>query len=363
MKENKTVFKEFIQVSRSDIDFIEDLLERSNNISSSDGMDLEREGVDRNSLIRSYTAKFKDGCEADIKLVSTDDDLYIDAILFDEQGHELIVFDPCYEFLGDFEFELEKDGQVIIYKLVLVEALEEIEKHPGLNGRTVLMKTHAGSYNYNLLTAISDLDYKIYIAPSFDDLYLGNSFVSNVEISGADCDFQDIRRLSNLLRKSNINFIEGLFSREIILTENQEIRTLLLELIGMREEIASINLSYLYDSCMGMSFNKEKLALKRVYEEMSKKDLMTSYRVLDFLQRYYRTGFKDFERAIRYTNDERDNILRFRSQDIDDSLLELKRKRSDVEALRNEYKKALNEETDRKMNHILKEIIFTLIKR
>ncbi len=57
----------------------------------------------------TYTCKFLNGIEADIKVVNADSP-YIDAILFDENGFELSVLEPEFERLdGQYIFYLDKD--------------------------------------------------------------------------------------------------------------------------------------------------------------------------------------------------------------------------------------------------------------
>lgn len=50
-----------------------------------------------------FTACFEDGMEADIKMVW--DGAYIDSVLFDPNGHEVMVLEPAYEPIeGEYPF-------------------------------------------------------------------------------------------------------------------------------------------------------------------------------------------------------------------------------------------------------------------
>lgn len=62
----------------------------------------------RNETIDAFTAKFKNGFEADIKLCNADTP-FIDSILNDEQGCEVYTPDVSYELLGKYEFVFEND--------------------------------------------------------------------------------------------------------------------------------------------------------------------------------------------------------------------------------------------------------------
>ncbi len=42
-------------------------------------------------------------------------------------------------------------------------------------GRPVVLEALSGSHNYNLNTPTSDRDYKVFVAPTFSDLYRGST--------------------------------------------------------------------------------------------------------------------------------------------------------------------------------------------
>ena len=83
-------------------------------------------GLKRDETI-TYTAHFEDDFEADIKVVICDgeDTPYIDAILFDDSGCELITCEPMVGPLeGEYSFYLDvsRDEPDIYY--VVIEAAE-----------------------------------------------------------------------------------------------------------------------------------------------------------------------------------------------------------------------------------------------
>lgn len=122
-------------------------------------------------------------------------------------------------------------------------------------GRTVVLKSLVGSYSANLNTPASDKDYKYFVAPSFDDLYTGKMFATASVSDTLDYDVHDIRKLANLLWKSNLNFIGALFHMEYIDDG-------LFWLHDHADELASMNLPYLYSATMGMHFEKMSTLLK-----------------------------------------------------------------------------------------------------
>lgn len=171
------------------------------------------------------------------------------------------------------------------------------------------MKALVGSHNYNLSTEQSDKDYKVFIAPTFEDLYLGKRFHKQTVTSTEDNDVHDIRKLIDLFFKSNINFLEVLASTELIIPQgNPEIE----EIFSMRKEIFKINLPYLYNACKGMHIQKMNLLDKASegnqyllenfgYET---KQAQHAYRCLKFIVDFAETDFEDFEGALKYTGED-----------------------------------------------------------
>jgi predicted nucleotidyltransferase len=117
-------------------------------------------------------------------------------------------------------------------------------------GRQEVIKVIVGSHNYNLNTETSDKDYKFFVAPTFNDLYYSKMFSSGEQSDEFDYTVHDIRQLGNLLWKSNINFIEVLFSISAIHDVG------LSALFNENEKWASMNLPAFYSATRGMSFQK-----------------------------------------------------------------------------------------------------------
>jgi uncharacterized protein len=184
--------------------------------------------------------------------------------------------------------------------------------------RKVLLQCLVGSHNYNLNNEDSDKDYKMFVAPTFDDLYYNNHFCNDVLTPEADYNYHDIRKLSHLFWKSNINFVEILFSNEVhIFNTNPDIIILIENIYGMRNDIASMNLPYFYEACMGMHHNKMKMINKGTIGTQhlvdkfgyDTKQALHAYRLLDFLNRFYDNDFTDFKKAITYDEEEREFML------------------------------------------------------
>ena len=80
--------------------------------------------------------------------------------------------------------------------------------------RPIVIKALVGSHNYNLNTPESDEDWKFFVAPTFDDLYFGKRWSGGNHSEELDYSAHDIRQLADLLWKSNLNFLEVLFSKK-----------------------------------------------------------------------------------------------------------------------------------------------------
>lgn len=167
-----------------------------------------------------------------------------------------------------------------------------------LEDRDVAFKCLVGSHNYNLVTDKSDKDYKVFLYPSFDDMFENSEIKDTHTSDKLDLQWCDIRKLPLMLYKSNVSFLETLFSQEF--THNDSLYSVLRK---HNEEIARMNLPYLYESCMGM-FNKNvKLFEKEVKKgrpERAYKHASSAMRIADFIFRYKESGYRKFGYSIWY---------------------------------------------------------------
>ena len=49
-----------------------------------------------------------------------------------------------------------------------------------INNRVPVLKALVGSHNYNLNTPESDKDYKLFVLPTFDDLYSREDYTASI---------------------------------------------------------------------------------------------------------------------------------------------------------------------------------------
>lgn len=177
--------------------------------------------------------------------------------------------------------------------------------------RKVLLQALTGSHNYNLATEGSDKDYKIFTAPTFDDLYTGNRYKKNIITDTVDKDIKDIRQLPELLWKSNIAYMEILFSNNIASIHK------LNPLLDVKDEIARINLPQLFKSTGGMHNERLKRLEKPTDGTQhlvdmygyNTKEAMHDIRSMKLLVDFEANGFTNYEEALRYDDYERQAIL------------------------------------------------------
>ena len=113
-----------------------------------------------------------------------------------------------------------------------------------------------GSQNYGMADENSDIDSKMLVLPSMSDLVLNNKPFNKVHIMQNDehCDMKDVREYFKIFRKSNINFVEILFTDYWIV--NEKYQDIWLGLRARAEELARYN-PYAAVSCMkGMASEK-----------------------------------------------------------------------------------------------------------
>lgn len=180
-----------------------------------------------------------------------------------------------------------------------------VSKKNKIAGREVLIQSLVGSQNYNLNTAESDKDYKIFVMPNFEDLYYGKKYQTDILTTEADYSVHDIRKLVDLLFKSNINYVEALASKSIMTSSYHDE---LDEIVRLRHEIFNMNLSNFFQSCYGM--HKQKMGLLGKGTEGTQhlvdqfgydtKQALHSYRIMKVIVDYEASGFTDMDSAIRY---------------------------------------------------------------
>lgn len=194
-----------------------------------------------------------------------------------------------------------------------------------VHNRVPVLKVLVGSHNYNLNTPESDKDYKLFVLPTFDDLYSGKDYTQSILSDEEDMVIHDLRKLSHLFYKSNANYLEVLYSKDlqILLPKEHKSYQDLIELINKREDICKMNMPYLFNACKGMyrSYRRAMFNKNSDYVESlgyAPKQAMGAYRIMDFLSRYKQfiriNAQHPFALAIDYFDDnEKYELLNIRN--------------------------------------------------
>lgn len=178
-----------------------------------------------------------------------------------------------------------------------------------------VFKAAVGSKNYNLNIEGSDDDYKLFVIPTFEHLYKGEFISKSIVSQEKDINVVDIRNLPMLMKKSNVNFTEVLFSKDCKIY-----RDTFNNILYHREEIARMNLPYLFSACVGMAYQRHGKIRDKVSGEFKPKNAYQSIRILDFLVRYRGNEFESFGDAMRYQDDDpmRRIILSIRNNEVNE---------------------------------------------
>ena len=157
----------------------------------------------------------------------------------------------------------------------------------------IVMLALTGSQNYNLDTPASDMDTKLTVLPTLEDIISNKPAVSTTHIreDKEHTDFKDLRLMLPTLLKQNVNYVEQLFATQYII--NQDYEEEIEELKEIREEIARFCPTKCIMTMYGIAMNKQG----RIFRELpDKKDIFTFgynpkeamqlFRIEEFMQRY-----------------------------------------------------------------------------
>lgn len=235
--------------------------------------------------------------------------------------------------------------------------------------REVVVAFKGGSHIRNLQNENSDEDWKYFVLPTQEDLFSAQVFQNSQTSETIDIEVQDVRKLDKLLFKSNPASLDLLFSPQIEYFGHEEIW----EILKMKDEIATMNLSSFFDSSMGM-FNQNMKSLCRINSQSSEKTValikkygynpkkaMMNMHLSSSLLKFYRSGFKNYGEAIWYEGTEKDFMLNVKNgkYKLDDMENMLAMAEMRMEALKGYYKEhPVNEETHKKLQQLLRQLVF-----
>lgn len=231
-----------------------------------------------------------------------------------------------------------------------------------------------GSQNYQLDTENSDVDSKMLVIPTLDDLIRG-TMVSYEYImdNGEHCDVKDIRKMFQCFKKQNINYLEILFT-DYYLVE-AEYFSYFSRLREIREDIARYNNHTMMKCLFGMSQQKadtmirmtpstKENILKYGYDGKSLSHLLRIENLLDayirdfsfkVCLRYFGTHSKETIIAAKHSSYTRDMALALRNNSLD-------RIEEKTNSYISSHSKTVNDKVDKELDNIAYSIIHKQLK-
>jgi hypothetical protein len=227
-----------------------------------------------------------------------------------------------------------------------------------------------GSQNYGLELPTSDVDTKLIVVPTFQDIALNNKPVSTTHVRANDehIDLKDIRLYCEHFRKQNLNFLEILFTDYYLL--NALYAEQWNRLIDAREEIAHMNPYRAVKSMKGIALEKYH-AMEHPYP--TKLDLIEKYgydgkqvhhliRVDDYLTRYINgEPYKDCLKPSKHLVE---HMLAYKRHEIP---LEVAREEAEevlahVTQVADEFCTSRSDNEDPKMRELLQDVSYNIMK-
>lgn len=153
--------------------------------------------------------------------------------------------------------ELEKYNRV---RKRLKEHLDEALQNPKIHDWFMIAVN--GSYNYNMDTPQSDIDSKLLVIPSLEQLVSGKSlnYLHCMSDNGEHVEVKDIRHYFATMLKQNINFVETLYAQVWIV--NPVYMRLFHYLFEMRDVISGCNPIATIHCIQGTAYQKYEQMLQ-----------------------------------------------------------------------------------------------------
>ena len=179
-----------------------------------------------------------------------------------------------------------------------------------------------GSQNYGLDYEGSDIDTKLIVLPSFEDIAFNKKPVSTTHVRANEehIDFKDLRLYMQTFRKQNLNFLEILFTEFKIL--NPQYEKMWNVLVENRERIARYNEFQAIKSMKGIAMEKYH-AMKHPYpskmaiieaQGYDGKQVHHLIRVEDYIERYI--AGESYESCLCPTPAKVAHMMEYKRQEI-----------------------------------------------
>lgn len=225
-----------------------------------------------------------------------------------------------------------------------------------------------GSQNYGLQIPGSDVDTKLIVTPTFEEIAMNRQPVSTTHIRANEehIDFKDIRLYVQTFRKQNLNFLEILFTDYKYINPMYEKEWK--KLIANREKIARMNPVRAVQSMKGIAMEKYH-AMKHEYPskvEVLKihgydpKQLHHLLRVEEFLGRYM--GGERYEDCLRPLTVQKLVDVKLGLLSLPQAEKEADRSKARIEIMSEQFRKYNQEQEDPEALEILHDVQLNIMR-
>ena len=226
---------------------------------------------------------------------------------------------------------------------------------------------YQGSGNYGLDYEDSDVDTKCVLTPSLKELAEGKMTSSTyVRANDEHIDFKDIRTMLETFKKSNLNFLEILYTEYYIINPIYEEEWN--KLVKARDTIVSMNLPSLIKSMKGIASEKYH-ALEHRYpsriEWLDKfhydpKQLHHLFRIKEFMHRWI--NGESFERCLISVEPEWLVDVKKGKYNLDDARRYGKGSMDFIQEMYEKYLKTCDDTIDETIYKLFEEVTYNTIK-
>ena len=158
---------------------------------------------------------------------------------------------------------------------------QHIEYSYSQSGHTPIYGALYGSQNYGIATPESDVDTKVWLMPTFRDLYTAaKPYSKELHYEGAHVEAKDFRLMVGELKKQNMNFLETIFTPYHLCGTSY--KTEFDYLRNNRELVARYDVNKGAHAFMGHMYNM----YNRFKRDENPKNVAHIMRLYDCLQRY-----------------------------------------------------------------------------
>jgi predicted nucleotidyltransferase len=322
-----------------------------------------------------FVGQFKPSLDNTLNVGVTIDeasDLYFTKLnsMLDEKHHSIIY---GYEEVVASDLKSNEEKEVALNMLINQQKIQNSEatlvsmiKDLGYFNSQFVVLGLQGSQNYGLSDEYSDVDTKLLLLPSFENLVYNKEAKSTTHVlsNKEHMDLKDLRLFLPTVLKQNVNFVELLFTDYYYVNNMYEEEWN--KLLNAKEEVARYNPARTVQAMVGIAKNKYSVFTNKKSEGFRSdlgydpKQVYQMGRVVEFLERYME-GKDSYAELLK--SKQRDKLLSFKRGKLSLSEAEeyMNQEVVRVNALTDEYLK-LNHKVNPEVETLLKEVQYNVMK-